>query len=482
MEIGDVMNIIVNLISIIGTIIGISADCKSLKNKKKISLIWTIAIIICVLTLIVFNYERMKKNDANDKTINNGIINNETIINKGIINEGTIINENNTSIEVYKKQNDKEINVVFDLDNFDAEYSMALVNDIPYPTLYPNNYFLLNDIPLQMMNENDVNIKINAIYVNVLSYKPGHGDIYSLEPGSGGEAEFQNFYGNINGKIGKQILWYNGTDGSKLGQIDKSKYLKLDANDIESCDLYLNCEDSGIYNMEIQIEYLLDGEERTYCSDSFERYLCSKDDNRKTIPYVNTFVLRQIQNYIGNDKIPSFYKKGIDDISSENFSYIIDEFSFYDKLNWETFIACHYTFLNEQNGELDILKYLQAVCTNINNCLDNENICIRESVINDYAVMIMNSNESISFPWPKKVDSIYGELEIPFYSLYSENPYAEITNIKKEEENIILSGCVRNDTKGEKQFLCTLKLPQSEMYSFNNTYSNYCLNSIIYFE
>ncbi len=476
------MDIIVNLISIIGTIIGISADCKSLKNKKKISWAWTIAIIICVVILIVFNYERMKNSNSNKTNINNGIINNETIINKGIINEGTIINENNTSIEVYKKQNDKEIKFVVDIDNFDTEYSIALVNDIPYPTLYPNNYFLLNDIPLQMMNENDMSIKINAIYINVLSYKPGQGDIYSLEPGSGGEAEFQNFYGNISGKIGKQILWYNGTDGSKLGQIDKSKYLKLEANDIESCDLYLNCEDSGIYNMEIQIEYLLDGEERTYCSDSFERYLCSKDDNRKTIPYVNTFVLRQIQNYIGNDKIPSFYKKGIDNISSMNSSYIIDGFSLYDKLNWETFIACHYTFLNEQNGQLDILKYLQAVCTNIDNWSNDKNICIRESEINDYAVMIMNSNESISFPWPKKVDSTYGEFEIPFYSLYNENPYAEVTNIKREEENIILSGYVRNDTKGEKQFLCTLELPQSEKSSMNNYCNNYCLNSIIYYD
>ena len=471
------MDIIVNLISVIGTIIGISADCKSLKNKKKISLSWTIAIIICVLTLIVFNHERMIHNDTSDRIINEGVINNETIINGGIINEGTIINENNTSIEIYKKQNNKEINIVLDLDDISIGYSIALVNNIPYPTLYPDNYFLLNDIPLQMINENDVNIKINAIYVNVLSYEPGKGVIYSLDRGSGGEAEYQNFYGNISGKIGKQILWYNGTDGSKLGQIDKSKYLKLEANDIESCDLYLNCDEPGIYNMEIQIDYILDGEKYTYCSDSFERYLCTIDDKRKTIPYENKFVLRQIQNYMGNEEIPVFYKNGINNISMSSY-YIIDEFSLDDKLNWETFIACHFTFLNEQNRHLDLLKYLQAVCTNIDNCLNNGIVYVREAEVNNYARIITNSSEPISLPWSKKADSIYGELEIPFYSLYNENPYAEITNIEKKEKNIILSGYVRNDTKGEKKFLCTLELSQFDIYNFNN----YCLYSITYYD
>lgn len=504
------MKILLKIVSAIETVISAIANYQSIKLKKndkkedkeKLKIFCGIMVIV-IIVIILFSKEEIlvdlidekgefenagtianEINNENMGTIASEISNENTgIIASEINNENTGIIASEVNIANYgikEKEYNDEINGKLIFDDICSGYHIAIANDTAYLALNQN----LNEwIPLNLSNTNDISIKIDNIYADILSYEPCQGIIYSFNPDGCGDSEHQIFFRELDGSTGLQRLYYTGTDLKNIVPIiDSNKYLKLEAGDIESCLLNFSCMNPGIYTMRIRVDYYIKDEHQSYYTEKIKIYLGGKNRLCKELSLGESeFIFNQLYSYLDNSKVPKVYIDGIEREVAEhnNREYFnLKEFSIYDKRIWESYIACHYTFWSEDNQSVDLHKYLQAISTNHNfeHWFSTDNMCRTNiSTLDNYAYDIGEEIDDNLLPW-NKIKSDYGdsdEFMMPFYSLKDYNPYAKISDIKIYGQGIVtIYGYVQNDKKGGCKFKCSL---EEEDY-------HYHLNSITYYK
>lgn len=132
-------------------------------------------------------------------------------------------------------------------------------------------------------NPNDMQMKIEDIYVEVLEYYPIK-DV-NFEPILMG-GEYLDYFCNIKPELGlyKSIPLFNDVD-----------YIKLDPGELESFNISVNTIHQGVYRLGICVEYTIGG--RTELIDV-----------RNPIPDCISFVDGRLENYISDEFMPDNIK------------------------------------------------------------------------------------------------------------------------------------------------------------------------------
>ena len=164
-----------------------------------------------------------------------GIGDGNEIQNVNVGNNNTI---NNTTINSGEKYIDKDIEFTMDFGNREDGYYFAIYDSIPC--------WSVDTVTCFMRNINDVAVSIDRISVNVISFIPQTLERYVFTHGAG-EAAVQYYYGKIKAHKDLYPLYYQGEENTNIEE-DQGKYLKIESNSMEVCNLNMVFDEPGIMN------------------------------------------------------------------------------------------------------------------------------------------------------------------------------------------------------------------------------------------
>lgn len=362
-----------------------------------------------------------------------GIGDGNEIQNVNVGNNNTI---NNTTINSGEKYIDKDIEFTMDFGNREDGYYFAIYDSIPC--------WSVDTVTCFMRNINDVAVSIDRISVNVISFIPQTLERYVFTHGAG-EAAVQYYYGKIKAHKDLYPLYYQGEENTNIEE-DQGKYLKIESNSMEVCNLNMVFDQPGIYELNIQIDSIPSNK---YNSKIFKIYIPPENLNEVKVNYLwllkYELLANRIKDYCNAGRpLPDIYQRGLKEaVNAQNRD---GNYGLLTDMNTERWIASHYYAYNENTKTLDLKDFIE-IYKSIS--LPEENISKAE--IDDLLKNFYSSVDNWNMPW--ELDNNSGSFIVPQKDLLDLEPYAMITEYHTSENiESYIHGFVYNTQKGYKEF------------------------------
>ena len=164
--------------------------------------------------------------------------------------------------------------------------SFAIIDRQVFKTLISNDREYADYELIYTINNNfDTSIKIDDISLKIISFENIDVELISPEGGGGGDSAFHYYYCKLDNELNN--LTYLGSDYGNLNpSMDKKSYLKIDSHDLEVVSVYFDCDNPGLYELSLCIDYS-GNESGKYISKPIKIYIVPYDieqEKAKVIP------------------------------------------------------------------------------------------------------------------------------------------------------------------------------------------------------
>ena len=153
-------------------------------------------------------------------------------------------------------------------------------------------------------------------------------------------------------------MYYQGEENTNIEE-DQGKYLKIESNSMEVCNLNMVFDQPGIYELNIQIDSIPSNK---YNSKIFKIYIPPENLNEVKVNYLwllkYELLANRIKDYCNAGRpLPDIYQRGLKEaVNAQNRD---GNYGLLTDMNTERWIASHYYAYNENTKTLDLKDFIE---------------------------------------------------------------------------------------------------------------------------